>query len=371
MRLSASPEGRRVPGRRPKCSARSPLGHRFRYPSPSMDLERSQPDDLSVRLKWPQPGAHEDLPISDESRQDRASAPGVANGERPPSQPPRTGEPPASTGAPTGARTNGLEPEPVRTGSPDIHAALASITLRIDTLANTTTMLCNLVSDQLSRSIAQAARDRDQLSEELLEGLGRFGQQVQTGVLQEIAGLADHIAAVGAQVGQIGANAEETITRTRHEILADIERSGGDGDELRSAMDRLTQTVSGLRASQERHGAELLDKLDEVVHALPQAAGGSGELIARIEQVSEQVEALRRRIPLRARPPAAALDQATVAALADAIAAGLATRSDIRPAPVQTNPAATKMARPLRSASRPAAPSGSAGARAPRRGQGR
>lgn len=89
----------------------------------------------------------------------------------------------------------------------------------------------------------------------------------------------------------------------------------------RQALDRLHTSLSASLEDLFR----AVDDLSRSPGAIPAAGSGPGgtvepRIAEQLEGLSAQMEALRRRIPLRGRPAAAPLDEATVAAIADAVA---------------------------------------------------
>lgn len=94
------------------------------------------------------------------------------------------------------------------------------------------------------------------------------------------------------------------------------ERPGGDGGPL---LDR----VAALEAAVDELGSMVEAVPAAVVHALGARVAALGEQVAALEAqvvaLGEQVDALRRRTALRARP----LDDAAIAALAEALATRL------------------------------------------------
>ncbi|MDQ2754763.1 MAG: hypothetical protein M3R71_04350 [Actinomycetota bacterium] len=116
------------------------------------------------------------------------------------------------------------------------------------------------------------------------------------------------------------ARLEETLERLTAAQAEDLER-------ILDTMEDLAPTAAG---DGPRRGSETLTRLEEAVTELlsrPAPAGGgpgdSEPVAQQLRALTDQVEALRRRIALRARP-AAAIDDATIAAVADAVAARLA-----------------------------------------------
>ena len=102
----------------------------------------------------------------------------------------------------------------------------------------------------------------------------------------------------------------ENLADHRHEMERLLARARRDLTEQREA----TADLAGRLESALEEDRRALDRLHASLSATLES------LVATVEDLSAQMEALRRRIPLRARPASAALDEATVAAIAEALA---------------------------------------------------
>ena len=186
--------------------------------------------------------------------------------------------------------------------------------------------------------LAQRLAPLDDLSQRVEEPTR--GIQLLDTLPEQVEGLATRLAALGdlperlATLGEVPDRLGEVATRME-DLRTHLEQLAGAPallDSLVSRTSRIEEALAGVS----RHLASTVERLEGVSDDVGPLAAGVDRLgLAHDEQsgaltaLRDEVRALRRRIPLRGRPQPA-LDEPTIAALADAVAARLATASPPR-----------------------------------------
>lgn len=154
-------------------------------------------------------------------------------------------------------------------------------------------------------------------------------------------------------MGMFRAQILEALADHRRETERLLDRSRREHAEARAAGDRLLERVEQALEDDRRAGEHLeatfasgvqalqravldlasrVSHLEQAVASAPSQANGAGpdgagpDVAGQLRDVSAQLEALRRRIPLRGRQEVPGLDEATVEAIAAAVEARLRTR---------------------------------------------
>ncbi|MDQ2724803.1 MAG: hypothetical protein M3Y36_04830, partial [Actinomycetota bacterium] len=118
-------------------------------------------------------------------------------------------------------------------------------------------------------------------------------------------------------------------------------------------LERILDTVESAPANKEpptvalsTTDAERLARIEDEIHKLSRqprpTAGGPGADATALEQMASlgnQIEALRRRMAVRGRPQSPALDAETLDAIAEAVAARLASPAGAAPTKARAKPA--------------------------------
>jgi hypothetical protein len=240
-----------------------------------MDAEGPKSDDLSVRLNWPETDRADDLAVPDTEQ----PATGLSNGGHAPARPDKTEKP---VDPPSDARRRRAEAT---------DEGLRRLTLTVERLESQMESIASLLRSTAT-ALQHAAKEREQVSDGLLEGLNRFGQQVQSGLQQEMAAVAADVALVQTDIHQIGVGAEDAVAAALEDILDRFDRL-----EFRPPEDQGEQQA---------------------------AAAERRDLLGKVDHLAEQVEALRHRLPVGGQQEPGTLDEETIAAIAYAVADAVA-----------------------------------------------
>lgn len=228
--------------------------------------------------------------------------------------------------------------------------ALARLEARIDEVA---TSMTGLSGDELAATLSRLDTRLKEMSTDLVVGRDRETAKALAQLSGQVDGLAGLIAEGRADLSPIEARLNR-MSRTAPQP-APVDLAG-----LYARLDELADVVARSASGPGR---------GDISGSLPDR-----QLLERFDQLGlqlgEQLEALRRRIALRARATTPALDEATIAAIADAVVARLEGRPSPA-APVSASSRPSMLAEPPPVLNRPTSPvGGDIAPDGPRRGRG-
>jgi hypothetical protein len=181
--------------------------------------------------------------------------------------------------------------------------ALARLEARIDEVAGAMT---GIAGDDMAATLTRLDTRLKEMSTELVVGRDRETAKALALLSGQVDGLAGMIAEGRADLSPIEARLNRMARTAPPAAPVDLAGLYARLDELADVVGRGTAAPGRALASGPIADNQLLDRFDQLG-----------------QQLGEQLEALRRRIALRARATAPALDEATVAAIADAVVARL------------------------------------------------
>jgi chromosome segregation ATPase len=225
--------------------------------------------------------------------------------------------------------------------------ALARLEARIDEVA---TAMTGLSGDELASTLSRLDTRLKEMSTELVVGRDRETARALAQLsaqVDEIAGLVAEgrtdLSPIEARLNRMSRNVPPTPAIDLAELYARLDelaeavaqQAPPDLSDLQAHLDQLARSTSP-----DPTWSTAMHRLERLLPALEGLRAGGGvrgeppgspqdrrELLERFDQLGqqlgEQLEALRRRIALRARPGGQGLDEETIAAIADAVVARL------------------------------------------------
>jgi hypothetical protein len=181
--------------------------------------------------------------------------------------------------------------------------ALARLEARIDEVAGAMT---GIAGDDMAATLTRLDTRLKEMSTELVVGRDRETAKALAQLSGQVDGLAGMIAEGRADLSPIEARLNRMARTAPSAAPVDLAGLYARLDELADVVGRSTTATGRGLAPGPIADNQLLDRFDQLG-----------------QQLGEQLEALRRRIALRARTTAPALDEATIAAIADAVVARL------------------------------------------------
>ncbi len=181
--------------------------------------------------------------------------------------------------------------------------ALARLEARIDEVAGAMT---GIAGDDMAATLTRLDTRLKEMSTELVVGRDRETAKALAQLSGQVDGLAGMIAEGRADLSPIEARLNRMARTAPPAAPVDLAGLYARLDELADVVGRGTAAPGRALATGPMADNQLLDRFDQLG-----------------QQLGEQLEALRRRIALRARGSAPALDEATIAAIADAVVARL------------------------------------------------
>ena len=193
---------------------------------------------------------------------------------------------------------------------------LARLEARVDEIGASMT---GISGDEIATTLSRVDARLKEMSTDLVVGRDRETARALSQLSAQVDGIAGLVAEGRTDLAPIE-NRLNRLTRTAPQV-APLDLAG-----LYARLDELADVVS--QGSAPRPSA-------------PGASADRGEILERFDQLGqqlgEQLEALRRRIALRARGGGPAMDEATIAAIADAVVARL-HETQARPVPALSRP---------------------------------
>jgi uncharacterized protein YoxC len=234
--------------------------------------------------------------------------------------------------------------------------ALSRLEARLDEIASA---MAGFSGEDVAGTLSRLDNRLKEMTTELVVGRDRETARALAQLSAQVDGIAGLVAEGRTDLSPIEARLNRMARSTtqappvdlaelyaRLDELADVvaQHAGPDVSELQGWLDQLAD-----RASPDPTWATAMQRLERLLPSLEGLRAGSGtgrgetaasiqdrrELLERFDQLgqqlSEQLEALRRRIALRGRPGGPGLDDAAIAAIADAVVARLSEGSSGRP----------------------------------------